>query len=572
MLRTLRAFSWMRWRVLMNSLEKTSARDKVERLSLALEQIGPLIAVALVIPSMVILTGVGVYAGFRLASTASSIPLTMIRLLLAAAGLLSLVGPLMLPSMDRTTAVRLLLLPIPRRTLYVTQLAGTLSDPWILLAIPAAFGLPLGLAIGGAFGAAVVGLVACLLFVITLTGLSAIASTVISLIFRDRRRGELIALVFVVLIPVVSSLPGLLFATTSRFDKSGWHRPTREERAAQRNQPPPRSVQVVQRTVAYIPSELLVSAMRSTAQRDLGAAGLSLLALGVFVVALHGTCMVIFGRLLDSPASGTAGRARSATEGWTMRLPGLSRGAGAVAQAHLRLAMRTNRGRSMLISPLIVFPILTIIARRLGGAEVGIPFISDGLGLAAFGSGVALLSILPFAMNQFAIDRAGLTMELLLPLSTEELLIGKCIGSGIIALAPAFICMVIAFAVFPQGSFALWFTLPIALVATYLLVAPLAAALSAVFPRAVNLNSIGNASNAHGLAGVAGLAAFAAAGGVAALIVFISAVLLQRPVLGLALMVAWCGVALILSRLSLPVVVAIFDKRRENLGLIAGRS
>jgi ABC-2 family transporter protein len=562
----------MRWRVLMNSLERTSARDKVERLSLALEQIGPLIAMALVIPSMFIVAGQGVYAGFRLASTQPTIILTILRLLLAAASVLCLVGPLMLPSMERTTAVRLLLLPIPRRTLYITQLASTVSDPWIMLAIPAVIGLPLGLAIGGAFGAAAIGVVASVLFLATLVGLSAIASIVLSLIFRDRRRGELIALVFVVLIPVVSSLPGLLFATAGNFDREGWHRPAQAERAARRDQPPPRSVQVARRAIAYVPSELLVSAMRSTAQRDVRSAGLSLLALGVFVIALHGTCVVIFGRLLDSPASGTAGRTRGSAEVWTARLPGLSRGAAAVAQAHLRLAMRTNRGRSMLISPLIVFPILTIVARRLGGAEAGIPLISDGLGLAAFGSGVALLSVLPFAMNQFAIDRAGLTMEFLLPLSTEEILIGKFIGSGIIAFAPAVVCMLVAFAFFPHGSLALWLCLPLAFIATYLLVAPLAAALSAVFPRAVNLNSIGNASNAHGIAGVAGLAAFAAAGGVPALMVFMSAVLLRRPLLALALIVAWCGIALILSRLSLPLVVAIFDKRRENLGLIAGRS
>ncbi len=561
----------MRWRVLMNSLERTSARDKVERLSLALEQIGPLIAVALVIPSMFILAGISVYAGFRLASIQPPIVLNVLRFLLAAASVLSLVGPLMLPSMERTTAVRLLLLPIPRRTLYVAQLASTVSDPWVLLAIPAVIGLPVGLALGGAFGAAAIGLIACVLFLLTLVGLSAIASTVLSLIFRDRRRGELLALVFVVLIPVVSSLPGLLFATAGNFDREGWRRPTAAERAARRQEPPPRSVQIVRRTIAYVPSELLIDAMRSTTRGNARSAGLSLLALGAFVVALHGTCMVIFGRLLDAPASGTAGRARSSTQVWTTRLPGLSRGAAAVAQAHLRLAMRTNRGRSIVISPLIVFPILTIVARRLGGVGE-IPFIFEGLSLAAFGSGIALLSILPFAMNQFAIDRAGLTMEFLLPLSTEEILIGKFIGSGIIAFAPALICMLVAFAIFPNGSLALWLSIPIAFIATYLLVGPLAAALSAVFPRAVNLNSIGNASNAHGIAGVFGLAAFGATAGVPALITFISVVLLRRPVLALALIVVWCGVALILSRLSLPVVVAIFDKRRENLGLIAGRT
>ena len=35
MLRILRAFAWMRWRVLINSLERNSSRDTLERLSLA---------------------------------------------------------------------------------------------------------------------------------------------------------------------------------------------------------------------------------------------------------------------------------------------------------------------------------------------------------------------------------------------------------------------------------------------------------------------------------------------------------------------------------------------------------
>jgi hypothetical protein len=43
MLRVLRAFAWMRWRVFMNSLEKTGARDMLERFSLAIEHIAPIV-------------------------------------------------------------------------------------------------------------------------------------------------------------------------------------------------------------------------------------------------------------------------------------------------------------------------------------------------------------------------------------------------------------------------------------------------------------------------------------------------------------------------------------------------
>ena len=63
MVRILRAFAWMRWRVLVNSLERTGARDTLERFSLALEQIGPLIALVLLVPSAVAGGGGGGRAG-----------------------------------------------------------------------------------------------------------------------------------------------------------------------------------------------------------------------------------------------------------------------------------------------------------------------------------------------------------------------------------------------------------------------------------------------------------------------------------------------------------------------------
>ena len=62
MLRILRAFAWLRWRVLVNSLERTGARDTVERFSLAIEQLGPLIALALLIPSALGLAALSAFA------------------------------------------------------------------------------------------------------------------------------------------------------------------------------------------------------------------------------------------------------------------------------------------------------------------------------------------------------------------------------------------------------------------------------------------------------------------------------------------------------------------------------
>ena len=37
MLTTMRAFAWLRWRMFINSLERTGSRDMLERFSLAIE-------------------------------------------------------------------------------------------------------------------------------------------------------------------------------------------------------------------------------------------------------------------------------------------------------------------------------------------------------------------------------------------------------------------------------------------------------------------------------------------------------------------------------------------------------
>ena len=59
MLRILRAFAWLRWRMFLNTLEKTGGRDVVARFSLAIEKLGPIIAGVLMIPSGLVLAEIG---------------------------------------------------------------------------------------------------------------------------------------------------------------------------------------------------------------------------------------------------------------------------------------------------------------------------------------------------------------------------------------------------------------------------------------------------------------------------------------------------------------------------------
>lgn len=254
---------------------------------------------------------------------------------------------------------------------------------------------------------------------------------------------------------------------------------------------------------------------------------------------------------------------------WARRLPGLSPGASAVALAQLRLALRTPRGRAILLSPVVTIAIFGVLIRRTTGTmDFGSRSFDGGLSLATFGAFVSLMSILPIAMNQFAVDRAGLTLALLSPLTDGEYLAGKAVGNGIIAALPAVVVGLVALALFPGTPTTFWLSLPLAIGATYLLVAPAAAVLSALFPRVVDLNSIGRGSNAHGVAGLLGLLAFFAAAAPAVLLTIAVSAWLGRPSLLPVVMLMWCATAYLIARLLFIPARKIFSKRRENLALI----
>jgi hypothetical protein len=292
----------------------------------------------------------------------------------------------------------------------------------------------------------------------------------------------------------------------------------------------------------------------------------------VGAAVLHGLALVVFGRVLASP--GTVGHTRAVgTEtgpGW--RIPGSSRAVSAVALNQVRLALRTPRGRATLLGPLMVFGLLAVVMiRGQGGMEVGPIRMESGLGLGAFASFMSLLSILPVAMNQFAIDRSGLTMALLSPLDTVALLRGKAVGNGVIAALPTAICLAAAAALFPLDDPMLWLCIPLALIAAYLLVAPIAAMLSAIFPKAVDLNSVGRHSNAHGAAGLLGMLAFIAAGAPGLGISLLVANTLDRPALAPVALLLWVAISLAISLALFQFAAALFDRRKENLAMISQR-
>jgi len=562
MLRILGAFVWLRWRMLINSLEKTGARDTVERFSIAIEKLGPIMAAVLMVPSALLLAAAAVAGGFALARGEQSLIFVAARYVLLIVPVASIFGPLLLPAADRTNPIRLLLLPIPRATLYAAQSSSAFSDIWVLVLLPIVVFVPVGLLAGGAVVAALVSFAAGTLLVLVVVGITSLATSVLHLLVRNRRRGELLALLFIIIIPAASMLPGLLNGL--RHVPGAEHRPS----VIQSNTPEWLKTAGTRAFTVY-PPELYVSSTRAAASGNLAPAAAGVAGLSVAVLLIHGLGMIAFARVLASPGSTGARRAVPTRAAWGMTLPGLSTGASAVALAQLRLALRTPRGRSTLISPVLVTGIFAFVIRQpMGGFDTGPMSFHSGLSLASFASFVGLMAILPIAMNQFAIDNAGLTLALLSPLSDREYLTGKAVGNGLIAALPIVVSLLLCRLVLPGGSAALWASIPLALLATYFLVAPAAAIFSALFPRVVDLNSIGRGSNAHGLAGLLGMLTFVAAAAPALLIALAASSWLDRPALAPALLLAWCALSYAIGQAVFILARRIFAHRRENLAML----
>ena len=472
MRRIFRAFLWMRWRVLVNSLERTGARDTLERFSVAIEKLGPIMALILLVPSGIALFVLGLIAGFGVATGSWLLPMQLVRFFLLLGLALTIVGPIVLPTRDSGNVVRLLLLPIPRVALYASQVAAALADPWIVLMVPVLVGVPIGLAVGLQFATALVALAAGAAFLLFVLGLTSLASSTIHLLLRDRRRGDIVMLVLVLVLPIAGLLPQFMM----RPETKDGRRLTREER---RELPPSPYAMAALRLAPYVPSEAYRHAVLGlrTSPRD---AAIPLAQLTFVAMLVQFVGFAAFRRVLDMPIS--IGTRRAGTFGglWDRVIPGLSPGASAVALTQLRLALRTPRGRATIGSPLLMPIVLAALAYKGTGFPKWL-MANGGLALATFGGLVAVLALIPLAMNQFAIDKAGFTRQMLTPLTIRDLLVGKAVGNGLIAAGPALFSLALAGVLLPGGHPALWIAVPLGLVASYMLLAPAAAALSAIF-------------------------------------------------------------------------------------------
>jgi hypothetical protein len=413
-------------------------------------------------------------------------------------------------------------------------------------------GLAIGLSASGAF----VGLIAGAAFLLFVLGLASLASSVIHLLFRDRRRGDIVMLLLVLVLPILAIAPQMLF----NEQRPAGRKMTRAERQAR---PPSRVERTARLVLPYVPSEMYYRAARNAPAA--GSAAFPLAGLAVAALGVHLAGYAIYRRVLDMPASQGIRRAGAFGGLWDRVIPGLSRAASAIAFTQLRLALRSPRGRATIGSPLLMPLVLAGLGYRRGGLPI--PGIQGhyGLALAALGCFTAILGLMPISMNQFAIDKAGFTRVMLSPVSIGQLLLGKAVGNALIIAGPIVFCFVLPSLILPGGSPALWVALGLAVIATYVLLTPVSAALSAVFPKAVDLNSIGQGSNAHQGAALLGMLAFVVSTAPAGLLAFVAIKVLHRSELAPLFLGAWCVTACAIAYLLFIPVRHLVTRRSETL-------
>jgi hypothetical protein len=204
-----------------------------------------------------------------------------------------------------------------------------------------------------------------------------------------------------------------------------------------------------------------------------------------------------------------------------------------------------------------------------GGVDLGFTSMRDGFGVAVFGTFVALLSPIQLWFNQFAIDRAGLTLLCLQPVTTNAILRGKMAGAAITAAGLAAVPVAAGLLIGSDLPLAYWAILLLGATAAFLVMAPMAVLLSTFFPRHVDLGSIGQRSNAHPIpALLGGLILFVSAAPAAGAAI-VGFRIMQNAWAAVGLAGAWLMLAAALHAGLWSLARRAFDNRREALVAVA---
>jgi hypothetical protein len=315
-----------------------------------------------------------------------------------------------------------------------------------------------------------------------------------------------------------------------------------------------------------IPSELYGQAVSASALRRAPGEALlwttGLWAQAAFVYLLSG---VVHRRMLDA-GEGQARRKVDATLVALPRVPLLSAAASAVAVAQFRTGLKSVRGR---VAVLLPGPMIALLALVLGRAPEEAAWIAaiPNHGHLVFGASLlfAIYAIQPFSMNQFASDRAGLTLQLLLPVTARDLVWGKAVGTFGLFAAAGLLSLVVTTLSTSSGSWLLWLSVIVGASTAFVAMTPIAAAMSATFPTAADLSKTGSGGNPHGAAMLVGTILVPLTAAPAVLILLIGPRFSDAATLLAALI--WAAIVCAIVAPLLSVVARLVTARRENLYL-----
>jgi hypothetical protein len=550
MIRCLQAFALLRWRLFVNGL-RGRRRDSLEQVS----RISRLFVIALVVvtivPGSALMTVLAFLGGRGLAQGNEKAAALLVgaRLILLAVTVMVAISPLLRFGGASTSMIRLALLPIPRRLLFAFELVAQLADPWILAILPSLAALPAGLAAGGAWGAAAWVAFAGVAIALLLAALGSAASLWGALLFRNRRLGEIAAIGLLVVLSAAGYLPMVLHGG--------------------RRSPAPVSVSPLavldaQPGARVLPSELYGRAVSDAVAPARGSPALPLAALAVIAIVLGGAARFAFGRLLDAP--GERRNRSSRTPARLLALPGFSPTRAAIAWTTFRLLVRSVRGRVILFTSPIPVLMMGFLWRR--GALGSFAPTWTGIAIAAVGGGIALLALSAVLADQFAVDRAGLTLVFLGPASDRDIVLGKAAGGALAIAIPAGAAFVIGLVFHPGGAPLLWAATAVAIAAAYLAQSPIAAFAAATFPAPLDLTKL-RSGNAHPLAALITMLSLAIAYAACCGIPLLAFVLSQSPAATFAASLAVLAVAAGFATLAFPLAAKTLGGRRENLAMIA---
>jgi hypothetical protein len=220
----------------------------------------------------------------------------------------------------------------------------------------------------------------------------------------------------------------------------------------------------------------------------------------------------------------------------------------------------------MLFSSPLPILMIGLMWKKLGTISgTGAP---GGVIMTILGGFMGMVSMQAFLANQFAVDRAGLTLAFLTPATDRDLVIGKA-AAGLAALSiPTTIAMIAGAVLRPAGSPLLWIAALLAVAAAFIFQAPVAGLLAALLPAPFDLMKL-KGGNGHPLAVIGATLLTVVALGVTVgtgMLVFAST---RSALAALAVEIALLLLALGLSRLVFPAAARALSLRRENLAMIA---